>query len=596
MSSLSPRAQSAISPIMSYYPLLMKALYWLLCCCWGGILLMGLPGRVLAQAPVFNRAIICGSGQANYPWGPDKVVVDAVGNSYVTGLFNGTVVLGSNILTATQTNPAAALPSDVFVAKLSAAGNYLWAVQMGDNQMANVKDIAVDGAGDVYLTGGFSSFSVSFGSPSITLFNSSANSEVFIAKLDGATGQWLWAKRAGGGDADGGTAVAVNSTGEVYVTALCGSVSGNTVVDFGPFTFTNLVRNASFIAKLSSAGTWLWARPVGTGAVSVGSMLLDSQNDIVLSGAFAGPSAAFGTTVLTTRGVAGVSASTNGYDLFVARMSDAGLWQWAVQGDAVTNQNLASVNSLASDGLGHLYVAGSYLSASARIGGTLLPNLSATYQLPTSIHRFSDAFAARLDANTGAWQWAARYGGTYAESITGVAADRQGRVYAIGRLNGAGANDETMHLAQINAATGAQLSVQALGNVRAKAVAVNGQGQLRLVGYFEAPTATLGSLILAQAGPNLTTGYLAWLGAGPLFTRPLQTSATLQVWPNPGGRGPVRVQGPAAGLPVQVLDVLGRPVATGRMPATGPLTLPLALPAGVYVVRAGRQACRLVVE
>lgn len=95
----------------------------------------------------------------------------------------------------------------------------------------------------------------------------------------------------------------------------------------------------------------------------------------------------------------------------------------------------------------------------------------------------------------------------------------------------------------------------------------------------------------------MTTGYVMRRAAGPLSAGVAAPGMVgLAVWPNPAGSGAVWVQGPDAGQAVRVLDVLGRTVAQGRMPATGPLTLPLALPTGVYVVRADGQVRRLVVE
>jgi hypothetical protein len=207
------------------------------------------------------------------------------------------------------------------------------------------------------------------------LFNSSAQGEGFVAKLDGTTGQWLWARRAGGTGHDSFGAVAVNTAGELYVLGQ----SGSTTADAGPFTLSG---PQSFLAKLSSGGTWLWARRTGTGTARANSLLLDAQGDLYLAGGFTAPSATFGATTLTTRGVQGSPHATTGSELFVAKMTEAGAWLWAVQGDAVTNQNLVFLSSLVSDGAGHLFVTGRYLSTAARLGGTVLPNASDQYPPP----------------------------------------------------------------------------------------------------------------------------------------------------------------------------------------------------------------------
>ncbi|MBF9222361.1 FG-GAP-like repeat-containing protein [Hymenobacter ruricola] len=70
------------------------------------------------------------------------------------------------------------------------------------------------------------------------------------------------------------------------------------------------------------------------------------------------------------------------------------------------------------------------------------------------------------------------------------------------------------------------------------------------------------------------------------------------LFPNPARGGAATLTGAAPGTRVTVYDALGRPVATATADAAGTaaLALPAAQPAGVYVVHAGSQAIRLVVE
>ena len=78
---------------------------------------------------------------------------------------------------------------------------------------------------------------------------------------------------------------------------------------------------------------------------------------------------------------------------------------------------------------------------------------------------------------------------------------------------------------------------------------------------------------------------------------PAGLAAQLQVWPNPA-RGAVTIAGLPPGQPVQVFDLTGRLRLTATVPPSGPLelVLPGNLSPGVYVVRGGGQARRLVVE
>ncbi len=326
-----------------------------------------------------------------------------------------------------------------------------------------------------------------------------------------------------------------------------------------------------------------------------------------LAGSFGGPTATFGTFTLSTQGISGSPAATYGHDLFVAKVNDAGSFAWAVQGDALTHYNLAGASYLATDGAGYLYVTGSYTSTQARIGPAVLPNLSVQKPIPTpppstpyTNNYYSDAFVARLNATTGAWDWAVRQGGAYDDVAAQVAVVAPGRVYALGVFAASAPGPPSTQLALLDAATGAWRATENLGpsSLQVHDLALDGAGRLHLAGAFYGASAQFGTLSLAQAGPGLSTGFLARLGAGPLATAPAAAAGPrLEVWPNPAGGGAVWVRG-VPGQPVQLLDVLGWALAGGRLPAGGVLAwaLPPALPPGLYLVRSAGQVRRLVVE
>ena len=420
-----------------------------------------LSNSATAQSLAFDRAVVCASGGGYYGWGPTTIALDAQSNTYVAGRFNGTIALGNTLLTATtQIGPNSLVPVDNFVAKLDAAGTYLWATQIGGLHESYIGGVVSDNRGGVYVTGAFGSFSVRFGANGPTLFNSSAQREGFVAKLDAATGQWLWARRAGGtGNDNLGTAV-VNAAGDLYV--LGGS--GSATADVGPFTLTG---PQTFLARLTPAGTWLWTRrlgvqPAGSLSAGVNLLALDAQENIYVGGAFGAPSIDFGGTTLQTQVIAGSPrGGRNRFtEVFVAKMSAAGAWLWAVQGDAVTQQNLASA-AMVYDGAGHVYVSGAYEGPSVRIGNTVLPNLSAQGPQPNPLppvpytnNYYPDAFVARLDATTGIWDWAVRNGGPGSEAAFGVLLNPRGGAYVTGGFVAPGSG-QLRDFAQIDPATGA---------------------------------------------------------------------------------------------------------------------------------------------
>ncbi|MBK7040800.1 MAG: hypothetical protein IPH46_10095 [Bacteroidetes bacterium] len=113
--------------------------------------------------------------------------------------------------------------------------------------------IAHDAIGNVYVTGAFKD-SVKFGNTTLT---SAGDHDMFIAKMD-STGQWIWAKNAGGQDFDAATSIAVDYQGNVLI---CGGFGGS--FQMGATTLTAIGLNDVFVAKLDSSGNWLWVSTAG---------------------------------------------------------------------------------------------------------------------------------------------------------------------------------------------------------------------------------------------------------------------------------------------------------------------------------------------
>ena len=165
----------------------------------------------------------------------NDISADGSGNSYVTGIFSGTATFGSFTLTSSGL-------SDVFIGKYDAAGNVLWAKKAGGTGSDYGNGIAVDGSSNSYVTGIFSG-TATFGSISLT---SNGSADIFIAKYD-TVGNVLWAKGAGGIGFGGGIGIALDGSGNSYVTG-----SFNNTVSFGSITLVSSGSDDVFIIKLGT--------------------------------------------------------------------------------------------------------------------------------------------------------------------------------------------------------------------------------------------------------------------------------------------------------------------------------------------------------
>ena len=156
---------------------------------------------------------------------PNSITVDPSGNSLVTGFFQGTAIFGS-------TGLSSAGGDDIFVEKLDPQGVVLWARRMGGGNNDGGYGIAADSEGNCYVTGFFRG-TATFGSETLT---SAAGNDIFVVKLD-PDGHVLWAKRMGGSGYESGHSIAVDTAGNSYVT---GYFQGNATFGTIPLTSPGL--------------------------------------------------------------------------------------------------------------------------------------------------------------------------------------------------------------------------------------------------------------------------------------------------------------------------------------------------------------------
>src|SRR5207249_4815066 len=191
---------------------------------------------------------------------------------------------------------------DVFVAKLDATGNWLWARKAGGtgtyvDELHQSFGLAVDRSNNCYVAAPFASTPTLGGTP---LTNAGA-SDVFVGKLDGS-GNWLWVRSGGGAGYEYASSLAVDASDNVL---MAGTFNG-TNATFGGAVVTNTgFSYQAYVAKLDNGGNWLWARSGGGPNADYGyGTAVDVSENVYLAGEFQGE-ANFGGTVLTNTGYSG---------------------------------------------------------------------------------------------------------------------------------------------------------------------------------------------------------------------------------------------------------------------------------------------------
>jgi len=182
------------------------------------------------------------------------IAVDSAGSAYVTGLTGSTDF---------PTAPGAFQTTydgneDVFVAKLNATGSALsYSTYLGGSGNDGGSEIAVDSAGNAYVTGLTDSTDFPTAAGAFQTTNGGSDFDAFVVKLNAAGSALSYSTYLGGSDDDLGQGIAVDSAGSAYVTGRTDWTDFPTAT--GAFQTTNGGGGDAFVTKVPTAGSC--ARP-----------------------------------------------------------------------------------------------------------------------------------------------------------------------------------------------------------------------------------------------------------------------------------------------------------------------------------------------
>jgi len=344
------------------------------------------------------------------------VAIDGDGNVYTTGTFRGTVDFDPG---AGVANLVAVGSYDVFVSKLDADGNFVWARALGGTDLDTGSAIAVDADGNVYTTGHFRSTADFDPGAGTTNMTPAGTRDAFVLKLN-SSGDFVWARQFGGTlTRVEGLGIAVDDA-NVYTTGYFESV-----VDFDPGLVTSFVLTSAgfsdgFVSKLDSDGNFVWAGQLGgPNFDSSSGIALDDASNIHTTGYFSGTAdfypGALGTANLTSALPAA----------FVSKLAADGTFVWA--GKLGSDSGDTVGQGIAVDSLGSVHTTGYFTNTVDFDPGVGTSNMTSAGG--------TDAFVSKLSAN-GAMVWARQLGGASTDDARAVAVDDVGNVYTTGEFQG----------------------------------------------------------------------------------------------------------------------------------------------------------------
>lgn len=501
-----------------------------------------------------------------------------------------------------------------------------WAAAGGSTEDDESTAIAVDAAGNTYVTGYYSGATAQFGADTLT---SQGGTDIFVAKYD-PSGALLWLRGGGSTQDDEGLGIAIDPVrGYCYVS---GTIRGDATFDTQ--SVGNILAETAVMLCYDDAGNLRWFRspinnPRGTGSSRGGGVAIDGSGNAYTVGAFTGH-IAFGVTQLDSFGndpatdayvVAyepnaaprlvmrfggveseeathiGVDAASNYYvsgifgpsttigsttltatgskDGFVAKFNNAGVAQWAHGYGGSNAETLPYAIAVSADG--DCYVVGDSDAPTVVFGNAQATNSSTGGYM---------GYAAHYSAG-GAVRWVLAASSNENAGIYGVGL-RNNVVHLTGGFAGTVAFDNSVaspppslttttpasiFVVRCDSATGQPLTTTQAGSPRGsdpaigQALAVDDLGTSHVTGYFAAQSP--GAQVQFGALPVLTARgvgdvFVATLSAGPLATPNALADVSFRVFPNPVvPAARLTVEGLlAAPARLTLLDALGRPVQT----------------------------------
>jgi hypothetical protein len=325
-------------------------------------------------------------------WG---VAADANGNVIITGsFFSPTIVFDTYTLTS-------AGGGDIFVIKYDQTGNIIWAKNEGGTSNDNGFGIAIDASNNIIITGAFKSTPLISGTSTLTC---SGADDLFVIKYN-AAGNTIWAESAAGTGNDQGNGVAVDVSGNIFVTGFFYSSS----FAIQNYTLTSAGSNDFFVIKYNAAGSALWTKAGGGAFNDFGyAVACDVSGNVIVTGSFNSSTLTAGTNTC---------ANISNFDIFTAKYNSSGNELW-LRSHGGSDDDAGF--GLTTDAIGNIYITGHFHSPSIQLGSFNLSNTG-----------IGDIYVGRYDP-AGNIAWAINEGGVSDEQGTSMAIDGGGNIFVAG--------------------------------------------------------------------------------------------------------------------------------------------------------------------
>jgi Beta-propeller repeat/FG-GAP-like repeat len=306
----------------------------------------------------------------------------------------------------------------------------LYSTYLGGNNQDLGQGIAVDAAGNAYVTGYTNSTDFPTTAGAYQAVNAGGASDAFVTKLDPAGSALVYSTYLGGANTDVSYAIAVDDAGDAYVTGYTFSSNFPTTAGAFQTTFVGLVD--VFVTKLNPAGSALvYSTYLGGSTAQINDantgygITVDAAGEAYVTGATESPN--FPTTAGAFQTTNGCGGCTGGRDAFVTKFNAAG--SGLVYSTYLGGNNADWGYGIAVDDAGNAYVTG-------QTGSPNFPTTAGSFQ-PANGGGY-DAFVTKLNPAGSGLVYSTYLGGSAGDQGNGIAVDDAGDVYVTGWTSSGG--------------------------------------------------------------------------------------------------------------------------------------------------------------
>ena len=527
--------------------------------------------RALIIDPILQYSSYIGGSTGDYG---AAIALDSSGNAYVTGN-----TLSSDFPRVNQI-PGACQGTcgtgggnygldvtDVFVTEINAAGSALvYSSYIGGSSYDYGIAIAVDSSGNAYVTG----YTESIDFPIVNQIPGACQHgcgtggvDVFITKINAAGSALVYSSLFGGNGYDQANAVAVDSSGNVYVTGytfssdfpIVNPIPGACQGYCGGGPYGNGYGDA-FVTKINPAGSSLIYSSLlgGSSGDEATAVAVDSSGNVYVTGVtqssdFPNPNQIQG----ACQGICGTSGDPWGW-AFVTKFNAAG--SALVYSSYIGGSSGDAALGIAVDGFGNAYVTGLTQSS----------DFPVVDQIPGACqgscgtgNGADDGFVTKINAAGSALVYSSYVGGSGSDVGRGIAVDSSGNVYVTGdtfssdfptvnQIPGAcqgscgTGNDDNVFVTKINAAGSALVYstyIGGSGGAAGAAIAVDSSGNAFVTGFTQSSDFPTVNQI-----PGACQGSCGTVGNGDVFVNKISPTANVGLSPTSLDFGPQGITRP----------------------------------------------------